>query len=294
MDAPLPGIGAWDDIIRDPRLWHFNFRGPDVERLVAGRERIYLDRFWNELSANPGAIDEATASTTRRSMPGPGPCMTPSSSSAPSRRTRSTTRRSLKKSYGSSSTRPGRRSPPTVRCSSASSTSLRPVPGFTPWRGLRRASAGVRARGQRDAATRVERRRVGRKPIRRRRRSAATRAGRESSSATGGSALAAACAARRPLAAGDRRNRAGRPEGERHGRKLDRRGDRGLRVSVAALRRVGRVRRHPGRNGDRLSRRPRRRRLEAAGRRHGRRRRPGRRRPASAMVSVAPLSREAR
>ena len=41
-------------------LWHFNFRGPDVERLVAGRERIYLDRFWNELSANPKAIDEAT------------------------------------------------------------------------------------------------------------------------------------------------------------------------------------------------------------------------------------------
>jgi pimeloyl-ACP methyl ester carboxylesterase len=60
MDAPLPGIGDWDNIIRDPRLWHFNFRGPDVERLVAGRERIYLDRFWNELSANPKAIDEVT------------------------------------------------------------------------------------------------------------------------------------------------------------------------------------------------------------------------------------------
>jgi pimeloyl-ACP methyl ester carboxylesterase len=60
MDAPLPGIGDWDTIIRDPRLWHFNFRGPDVERLVAGRERIYLDRFYNELSANPAAIDEAT------------------------------------------------------------------------------------------------------------------------------------------------------------------------------------------------------------------------------------------
>ena len=41
-------------------LWHFNFRGPDVERLVAGRERIICDRFWNELSANPKAIDEAT------------------------------------------------------------------------------------------------------------------------------------------------------------------------------------------------------------------------------------------
>jgi pimeloyl-ACP methyl ester carboxylesterase len=60
LDAPLPGIGPWDEIIRSPALWHFNFRGPDVERLVKGRERIYLDRFWNELSANPKAIDEAT------------------------------------------------------------------------------------------------------------------------------------------------------------------------------------------------------------------------------------------
>jgi pimeloyl-ACP methyl ester carboxylesterase len=60
MDAPLPGIGPWDEIIRSPALWHFNFRGPDVERLVKGGERIYLDRFWNELSANPGSIDEAT------------------------------------------------------------------------------------------------------------------------------------------------------------------------------------------------------------------------------------------
>ena len=60
MDAPLPGIGPWDEIIRSPALWHFNFRGPDVERLVKGRERIYLDRFWNELSANPRSIDDAT------------------------------------------------------------------------------------------------------------------------------------------------------------------------------------------------------------------------------------------
>jgi pimeloyl-ACP methyl ester carboxylesterase len=60
IDAPLPGIGPWDEIIKSPMLWHFNFRGPDVERLVQGRERIYLDRFWNELSNNPKAIDEAT------------------------------------------------------------------------------------------------------------------------------------------------------------------------------------------------------------------------------------------
>ena len=60
MDAPLPGIGPWDEILKSPLLWHFNFRGPDMERLVQGRERIYLDRFWTELSANPKAIDEET------------------------------------------------------------------------------------------------------------------------------------------------------------------------------------------------------------------------------------------
>ncbi|WP_416859553.1 alpha/beta fold hydrolase [Mesorhizobium sp. M8A.F.Ca.ET.057.01.1.1] len=60
IDAPLPGIGDWDKIKQSPLLWHFNFRGPDMERLVAGRERIYLDRFYNELSAAPKKIDEAT------------------------------------------------------------------------------------------------------------------------------------------------------------------------------------------------------------------------------------------
>jgi pimeloyl-ACP methyl ester carboxylesterase len=60
IDAPLPGIGNWEEVKQSPLLWHFNFRGPDEERLVAGRERIYLDRFYNELSADPGKIDEAT------------------------------------------------------------------------------------------------------------------------------------------------------------------------------------------------------------------------------------------
>ena len=60
MDAPLPGLGNWEAQLTNPKVWHFNFRGPDVERLVAGRERILLDRFYNELSANPAGIDEQT------------------------------------------------------------------------------------------------------------------------------------------------------------------------------------------------------------------------------------------
>jgi pimeloyl-ACP methyl ester carboxylesterase len=50
----------WEQIVRNPLLWHFSFGGPDAERLVAGRERIYLDRFWNEFAGNPAKIDEAT------------------------------------------------------------------------------------------------------------------------------------------------------------------------------------------------------------------------------------------
>ena len=60
MDAPVPGTGHWDEQLKNPKSWHFNFYGPDEERLVAGRERIYLDRFWDELSANPAGIDEET------------------------------------------------------------------------------------------------------------------------------------------------------------------------------------------------------------------------------------------
>ncbi len=60
MDAPLPGIGNWAVQLSNPKTWHFNFHGPDEERLVAGRERIYLDRFYNELSYDPAGIDEAT------------------------------------------------------------------------------------------------------------------------------------------------------------------------------------------------------------------------------------------
>ena len=60
MDAPIPGIAPWDDIVRNPALWHFSFHGPDAERLVEGRERIYLDRIWNDFSGDPTKPDEAT------------------------------------------------------------------------------------------------------------------------------------------------------------------------------------------------------------------------------------------
>jgi pimeloyl-ACP methyl ester carboxylesterase len=58
IDAPLPGIEPWGEIQKDPSMWQFGFGGPDMERLVDGRERIYLDRFWNEFSKEPKRFDE--------------------------------------------------------------------------------------------------------------------------------------------------------------------------------------------------------------------------------------------
>src|SRR5213593_3922547 len=58
IDAPVPGVGPWEEILKNPLLWHFRFGGPDMERLVAGRERIYLDRLWNEFSADPAKFGE--------------------------------------------------------------------------------------------------------------------------------------------------------------------------------------------------------------------------------------------
>jgi pimeloyl-ACP methyl ester carboxylesterase len=60
IDAPIPGIGPWEEILKSPLLWHFHFGGPDMERLVQGRERIYLDRFWNDFSADPKHFTEAS------------------------------------------------------------------------------------------------------------------------------------------------------------------------------------------------------------------------------------------
>lgn len=72
MDAPVSGVPPWDQLVRNPLLWHFSFGGPDAERLVAGRERIYLDRFWNEFAGDPKKIDEATRNYYARLYAQPG------------------------------------------------------------------------------------------------------------------------------------------------------------------------------------------------------------------------------
>src|ERR1700675_2788055 len=31
MDAPIPGIEPWSEVVLNPGVWHFNFHGPDAE-----------------------------------------------------------------------------------------------------------------------------------------------------------------------------------------------------------------------------------------------------------------------
>jgi len=52
MDAFLPRVGDWTHVwlLRD--LWHFHFYGETPLRLVAGRERIYFEHFWNDFAAD--------------------------------------------------------------------------------------------------------------------------------------------------------------------------------------------------------------------------------------------------
>jgi pimeloyl-ACP methyl ester carboxylesterase len=60
MDAPLPGTNVFDRLRADPRVWQFAFHNVrDVpEMLVAGRERLYLQTFFNARFYDPSAIDE--------------------------------------------------------------------------------------------------------------------------------------------------------------------------------------------------------------------------------------------
>jgi pimeloyl-ACP methyl ester carboxylesterase len=73
MDAFLPGVGDWKTVwlLRD--LWHFHFYGVTPLKLVAGRERIYFEHFWNDFAADPNhSVPEADRRFYARAYAQPG------------------------------------------------------------------------------------------------------------------------------------------------------------------------------------------------------------------------------
>ncbi|WCS23789.1 alpha/beta hydrolase [Methylobacterium sp. NMS14P] len=75
MEAPLPGTDAYTTALGDTdRLWHFQFhRAPDVpELLTAGREQLYLERFYQDLAYDTEAIGPDAIQRYVRAFSRPG------------------------------------------------------------------------------------------------------------------------------------------------------------------------------------------------------------------------------
>jgi pimeloyl-ACP methyl ester carboxylesterase len=74
VDAPLPGTAVFDRLRTDPRVWHFAFHGArDIpEMLVSGRERQYLQAFYNARCFDPSAISDADLDVYTSAYAAPG------------------------------------------------------------------------------------------------------------------------------------------------------------------------------------------------------------------------------
>jgi pimeloyl-ACP methyl ester carboxylesterase len=73
MDSPIPAP-PWNQIVRLLALWHFNFGGPDAERLVAGREHVLPGAMHSAFAqflaiAQKDEADNLTPMETKLTMP---------------------------------------------------------------------------------------------------------------------------------------------------------------------------------------------------------------------------------
>jgi pimeloyl-ACP methyl ester carboxylesterase len=60
MNTAIPGVDPWDEVVRNPHIWHFAFHAvPDLpEKLVAGQEALYFAFFYNYLAGPNGVSEE--------------------------------------------------------------------------------------------------------------------------------------------------------------------------------------------------------------------------------------------
>jgi pimeloyl-ACP methyl ester carboxylesterase len=58
MNVVVPGIKPWDEVNKNPFIWHFRFHAiPGLpESLVTGKEHIYFDYFFQAIAAHPEKI----------------------------------------------------------------------------------------------------------------------------------------------------------------------------------------------------------------------------------------------
>ncbi|CAM5397968.1 alpha/beta fold hydrolase [Eoetvoesiella caeni] len=58
MDVVIPGVPPWEDVLRNPAIWHFSFHAiPELpELLVDGKQRAYFNFFYDALARHPDRI----------------------------------------------------------------------------------------------------------------------------------------------------------------------------------------------------------------------------------------------
>lgn len=74
MEAPLPGTDYYEQRKVAKSAWHFDFHAhPDIAvHLTAGRERWYINRFYEDLTYQPDAITVADLDVYARAFEAPG------------------------------------------------------------------------------------------------------------------------------------------------------------------------------------------------------------------------------
>lgn len=67
MDAPIPGLAGWDNIQRDPSVWHFHFmQVPGLaEKLVTGRQADFFAYFYQFGRITPAQAHHYTQAYSR-------------------------------------------------------------------------------------------------------------------------------------------------------------------------------------------------------------------------------------
>jgi pimeloyl-ACP methyl ester carboxylesterase len=73
MNVAIPGVDPWDEVKGNPAIWHFAFHAvPGLpEQLVAGRQAVYFDYFYDRLSARPGGVSARARETYVRAYSRP-------------------------------------------------------------------------------------------------------------------------------------------------------------------------------------------------------------------------------
>lgn len=62
MNTVIPGVDPWDDVLRNPYIWHFGMHAVASlpETLVQGHQAAYFDYFYDVLSVDPARLSAAS------------------------------------------------------------------------------------------------------------------------------------------------------------------------------------------------------------------------------------------